>query len=79
MGRTGETPLAPVNYIGDFGSGGMMLAFPLMAGILGVRLGRPGQVIDAAMTEGAALLSGMVWHLHNGGYWIDSGARFYEC
>ena len=86
IGRSGDKPVPPVNYVGDFGGGGMMLAFGIVAGILGVRMGRPGQVIDAAMTDGSALLSAMTWQFHNAGRWseqhgtnwLDSGSHFYD-
>lgn len=86
IGRSGDRPVPPVNYLGDFGGGGMMLAFGIVAGILGVRMGRPGQVIDAAMTDGSALLAAMTWQFHNAGRWsdkrgtnlLDSGSHFYD-
>jgi len=86
IGRTGERPVPPVNYVGDFGGGGMMLAFGMVAGLLAVRNGAPGQVIDAAMTDGSALLSGMSWHMLEAGLnqdepgvnMLDGGAPFYD-
>jgi alpha-methylacyl-CoA racemase len=86
VGRPGERPVPPVNYIGDFGGGGMMLAFGMVSALLAVRMGGPGQVIDAAMTDGSALLAGMTWALHAGGAWedragvntLDGGAHFYD-
>lgn len=79
-------PTPPVNYLGDFGGGGMLLAFGMVAGILGVRNGAPGQVIDCAMTEGAALLTTMTWGLMAQDFWrdergvnfIDTGSHFYN-
>lgn len=79
-------PAPPVNYLGDFGGGGMLLAFGMVAGILGVRNGAPGQVIDCAMTDGAALLTTMTWGLMAQGAWrdergvnfIDTGSHFYN-
>ncbi len=79
-------PAPPVNYLGDFGGGGMLLAFGMVAGILGVRNGAPGQVIDCAMTDGSALLTTMVWGFLAQGAWrdqrgvnlIDTGAHFYN-
>ncbi len=64
-------PAAPVNVVGDFGGGGMMLAFGVLAGILSARATGQGQVIDCAMSEGAALLSAMQYGLHGGGRWVD--------
>ncbi len=79
-------PAPPVNYLGDFGGGGMLLAFGMVAGILGVRNGGKGQVIDCAMTDGSALLTTMIWGFLSGGAWrdergvnlIDTGAHFYN-
>lgn len=86
MGTTGGKPVQPVNYLGDFGGGGMLLAFGIVSAILAARMGAPGQVIDAAMTDGSALLSGMTWQLLAGGYWeeklgsnwLDGGSHFYN-
>ncbi|MCK9542861.1 MAG: CoA transferase [Novosphingobium sp.] len=86
IGRAGENPVPPGNYIADFGGGGMMLAFGLIAAILRVKMGGKGQVVDAAMMEGASLLAGLTWQLYSGGYWndangtnwLDGGAHFYD-
>lgn len=86
IGRAGEKPLAPLNLAGDFGGGGMMLAFGMVSAMLGVRNGGPGQVIDCAMTDGSALLLAMMWGYRARGEWstergtnlLDSGAPFYE-
>ncbi|MBV9842281.1 MAG: CoA transferase [Sphingomonadaceae bacterium] len=83
-------PVPPVNYVGDFGGGGMLLAFGMAAALLSVARGGPGQVVDAAMVDGSALLSAMVWQIKAGGMWseaagdnlLDGGAPFYgtfEC
>ncbi|WP_294055181.1 CaiB/BaiF CoA-transferase family protein [Sphingomonas sp.] len=87
IGRPGEPPVAPVNYVGDFGGGGMLLAFGMVSALLAVRMGAPGQVVDAAMTEGAGLLAAMSWGFRSAGLWRDgpganllSGAApFYRC
>ena len=79
-------PAPPVNYLGDFGGGGMFLAFGMITGILGVKNGGQGQVIDCAMTDGAAVLTTMIWGLLGQGLWrdqrglnlIDTGAHFYN-
>lgn len=79
-------PAPPVNYLGDFGGGGMLLAFGMLAGILGVKNGAPGQVIDCAITDGSALLTTMIWGFLAQGAWrdergvnlIDTGAHFYN-
>lgn len=90
VGTPGEPPIAPVNYVGDFGGGGMLLAFGMVSALLAVKMGAPGQVVDAAMTEGAALLASMSWGFKAAGLWRDgpganllSGAapfyRTYSC
>lgn len=86
IGRKGEPPLPPVNYVGDFGGGAMMLAFGMLAALLSVKNGQPGQVVDCAMTEGSALLAAIVGSLERTGMWpgergenlLDTGAPFYE-
>ena len=85
IGRDGR-PSPPVNYVGDFGGGGMLLAFAMAAALLAVRGGSPGQVVDCAMTDGSALLASLTWGLHAAGLWkdeaganvIDSGAAYYD-
>jgi len=86
IGRAGEKPTAPVNYLGDFGGGGMMLAFGMVSAFLAIKNGGAGQVIDCAMTDGTAALSAAIWGLHADGLWedergvniLDSGAHFYD-
>ena len=86
IGRAGERPVPPVNYIGDFGGGGMMLAFGMVSALLAVKMGGAGQVIDCAMTDGSALLAGMSWHMLSAGInedsagvnMLDGGAHFYD-
>ncbi|MCG2842015.1 CoA transferase [Sandaracinobacter sp. RS1-74] len=85
-GRAGEKPTPPINMVGDFGGGGMMLAFGMVSAILSARETGKGQVIDCAMTEGAALLMGMIWGWSGLGMWrdergvnlLDGGAHFYD-
>ena len=85
-GRHGEKPTPPVNFLGDFGGGGMLLAFGMLAGLLSVKTGGQGQVIDCAMTDGSALLSAMTWGLRAMGHWqdkagvnlLDTGSHFYD-
>ena len=90
VGVAGSKPVVPVNYIGDFGGGGMLLAFGMAAALLSVARGGTGQVVDAAMTDGSALLSSMTWQFRSHGLWndtagtnlLDGGAHFYgtyEC
>ncbi len=86
IGVAGGKPVPPVNYLGDFGGGGMLLAFGMVSALLAVSRGGPGQVIDAAMTDGSALLAGMTWALLAAGQWrdqagvnvLDGGAHFYD-
>jgi alpha-methylacyl-CoA racemase len=85
-GRAGGKPTPPINIVGDFGGGGMLLSFAILAGILSARATGQGQVIDCAMTDGAALLSSMIWGLRAQDMWrdergvnlLDTGAHFYE-
>ena len=85
-GRPDTPPLPPLNLVGDFGGGGMMLAFGMVSALLAVRAGAPGQVIDCAMTDGSALLSTMIWGFRAEGSWsdrrgtnlLDGGAPFYD-
>ena len=86
FGRAGGKPTPPINMVGDFGGGGMMLAFGMVAALLHVARGGDGQVIDAAMTDGAAVLMGMIHGLRNMGVWdealgsntLDTAAPFYD-
>jgi alpha-methylacyl-CoA racemase len=86
IGRSGERPIAPLNLIGDFGGGGMLLAFGMVCALLEVERSGEGQVIDAAMVDGAALLMTFIHGLKSMGLWsgargenlLDSGAPFYE-
>jgi alpha-methylacyl-CoA racemase len=86
VGRAGEKPVPPINYAGDFGGGGMLLAFGMAAALVAVKTGGPGQVVDAAMTEGSSLLAGMLRWLGATGRWrdargvnlLDGGAHFYD-
>lgn len=86
VGRAGEKPVPPINYAGDFGGGGMLLAFGMCAALVAVKAGGPGQVVDAAMTEGSSLLAGMLRWLGKTGRWqeergvnlLDGGAHFYD-
>ena len=86
VGQKGEKPIPPVNYLGDFGGGGMMLAFGMVSALLAVKNGAPGQVIDCAMTDGSATLMAAIWGLYADGLWrdergvniLDGGAHFYD-
>ena len=86
IGPAGGKPVPPINLVGDFGGGGMLLAFGMLAGLLHARATGEGQVVDAAMTEGSALLMSMMWGFRAIGRWpgprgtniIDGGAPFYD-
>jgi alpha-methylacyl-CoA racemase len=86
VGRAGGKPTPPINLVGDFGGGGMMLAFGMLAAILHAQKTAQGQVIDCAMVDGSALLASMIWGLAAQGAWLaqlgsnmlDSGAHFYD-
>jgi len=86
IGRRGEAPVPPLNLVGDFGGGGLMLAFGLVAGLLEARTSGRGQVIDAAMVDGAASLMTMthsframgIWNDERGTNMLDTGAHFYD-
>ena len=85
-GRAGEKPTPPINMVGDFGGGGMMLAFGMVSALLHAKTTGEGQVIDAAMTDGAATLMSMIWGFKANGMWsedrgtnmLDTGAHFYD-
>ncbi len=85
-GRAGEKPTPPINMVGDFGGGGMMLAFGMVAALLHAAKTGEGQVIDVAMTDGAAVLNAMIWGFRANGMWsdergvnlLDTGAHFYD-
>ena len=86
IGRAGERPVPPLNLVGDFGGGGMLLAFGMVCGLLEAQRSGKGQVVDAAMVDGAALLFAGLFGLHAAGYWkdergvnlLDTGAHFYD-
>jgi alpha-methylacyl-CoA racemase len=80
-----EAPVPPLNLVGDFGGGGMLLAFGLMCAVFEAQRAGKGQVVDAAMSDGAALLSTMMFNFKAAGQWsnaradnlLDGGAPFY--
>lgn len=86
MGRADGPPTPPLNLVGDFGGGGMMLAFGVVCAVLEARQSGQGQVVDAAMTDGSALLGSMLYGLRGFGAWsdkreanlLDGGAPFYD-
>ena len=86
IGPAGGRPLPPLNLVGDYGGGGMLLALGVVAALLNVQRGGAGQVVDAAMIEGAAQLGSIMWGLVAGGNWqeqrgsniLDGGAPWYD-
>ena len=86
MGRAGERPVPPLNLVGDFGGGGMLLAYGIMAALFEANRSGRGQVVDAAMTDGSATLMGGFFGLHTQGRWknaresnrLDGACPFYD-
>jgi len=87
LGSDGTPPPPPLNLIGDYGGGGMMLAFGFVAALLAARQSGEGRVIDCSMAEGSAALMAGMWSLTHNGMWdkgrgqnlLDGGAPFYAC
>lgn len=86
LGRAGDRPVPPLNLLGDFGGGGLFLAFGVLSAVMHARATGEGQVVDAAMVDGSASLMTMTYALLNDGRWreergvnfLDTGAHFYE-
>jgi len=86
IGRRGEAPVPPLNLIADFGGGGMLLAMGILAAVYERTRSNLGQVVDAAMVDGAALLTTMfheirglsLWHDERGTNSMDTGAHYYN-
>jgi alpha-methylacyl-CoA racemase len=86
IGRRGEAPLPPLNLVGDFGGGGMLLAYGMVCALLEAQRSGNGQVVDAAMVDGAACLMMMfhaframgIWEDQRGSNLLDTGAYFYD-
>lgn len=86
IGRPDSPPVPPLNLVGDFGGGGMLLALGLVSALLESKSSGKGQVIDAAMTDGSALLMSMFYSMKASGAWneevgtniLDGGAHFYD-
>lgn len=86
IGRPGERPVPPLNLVGDFGGGGMLLAFGLVCGLLETQKSGQGQVVDSAMVDGTAALMAMFYTFAAGGGFtdqrgtnlLDGGAHFYD-
>jgi len=86
LGRAGDKPLPPLNLVGDFGGGGMFLAFGVVCALLEAKSSGQGQVVDAAMVDGSATLMTMfhaframgIWEDKRGSNLLDTGAWYYE-
>jgi alpha-methylacyl-CoA racemase len=86
IGRAGQAPVPPLNLVGDFGGGGMLLAFGLVCGLLEAKSSGKGQVVDAAMVDGSAVLMTMFAGMFASGAWsddrganlLDTGSHFYD-
>lgn len=86
IGRAGEKPAIPLNLVGDFGGGGLMLAYGMVCGLLEAKNSGQGQVVDSAMIDGAATLMASTFAASQVGFWneergtnlLDSGSHFYE-
>ena len=86
IGRSGEAPVPPLNLVGDYGGGGMLLAYGVLAALLSAARTGAGQVVDAAMVDGSALLMAQFYGMAAIGRWteergtnlLDTGAPFYD-
>ncbi len=86
IGRAGERPVPPLNLAGDFGGGSMFLVMGVLAALLERQTSGRGQVVDAAMVDGASVLGQMIWAFRGTGLWsdergvnmLDTGAPYYE-
>ncbi len=86
IGRAGQPPTPPINLIGDFGGGGLLLAFGMVCALLERVRSGAGQVVDAAMVDGAAALMTIFHGAQQSGFWkdgagtnmLDSGAPYYD-
>ena len=86
IGRKGGAPVPPLNLVGDYGGGSMFLIAGVLAALLQAKTSGKGQVVDAAMVDGAAYLMAMFYGLHAEGNWagprggniLDTGAPWYD-
>ena len=86
IGRRDQAPVPPLNLVGDFGGGGMLLAYGVVCALLEKARSGQGQVVDAAMVDGASALMGMIYAMKSMGVWrdergtnmLDTGAHFYD-
>jgi alpha-methylacyl-CoA racemase len=87
IGQAGRPPVPPLNLVADYAGGGMMLAFGMVAALLACQRTGEGQVVDAAMTDGAALTGAIIYGLRAAGLWrderesnlLDGGDPIYGC
>ena len=87
IGEPDRPAVPPLNLVADYGGGGLMLAFGMVSALLAVQRGGRGQVIDAAMTDGAALTGALIYGLKAAGHWqdrrganlLDGGEPIYGC
>jgi alpha-methylacyl-CoA racemase len=86
IGRAGEPPVPPINFVGDFGGGGMLLALGILAALVERASSGLGQVVDAAMVDGSALITSFLYGMRATGAWqdqrgsnlLDGAAPFYD-
>jgi alpha-methylacyl-CoA racemase len=86
IGRKGQAPVPPLNLVGDFGGGGMFLAFGVVCALLEAQRSGKGQVVDAAMVDGSATLMALMYGMYSQGIWkdergvnvLDTGAPWYD-
>lgn len=86
IGPEGQPPVPPLNLIGDYGGGGMMLAFGVVSAVLAARQSGQGRVVDCSMADGAGVMMAGMWSLKHNGLWdagrghnlLDGGAPFYS-
>ena len=86
IGRQGQPPVPPLNLVGDFGGGGMLLAFGMVCALFEAQKSGRGQIVDAAMVDGSAALMAIIYGLKAGGLWtdkrgsnlLDGSAHFYD-
>ena len=86
IGRNSQPPSVPLNLLGDFGGGSLFLVSGILSALFAVSNGKEGQVVDAAMVDGAAYLASPLFSAHQSGFWrnergtnlLDSGAPFYD-